>query len=132
MSQALKALILETDGRIAAVLESDQDITPELMAATPYAGLNIRAIEHLAEYSEGRNVAEYTEDGTLRPLIDRIQDGLCPVPEGYELVEGELVPVNPTPEETPEHLQKRLDAEWAKVAMLEQQVTALQKELLGL
>lgn len=120
-----RAVISGSDGRIVAVLSSDQPITVELLNQTPFAGMEYMEItKEGTEYQAGTKLAEYTEDGKLRPLLDRVVEGLCDPPPGYELVDGELVEVNPKPEEMTEHLQDTID-------QLRAQVAALQKAALG-
>lgn len=47
------------------------DFSTDLMIVLPYGK---------QDYAAGHYLSEYNEDGTLRPLIDRINDGLTPVP----------------------------------------------------
>ncbi len=104
-----RALIIDADTLIRAVLESDKPVTPELLATTDYAGMEIRAIDHVAEYTSGHKLAEYTKDGKLRPILERVLEGLCPVPDGYELVDGELVEKSAPPEKASPTIKQRLD-----------------------
>lgn len=84
------------DGRITARLESDVPITADLLNGGRLAGHGIQEISAESQYEEGYQVAEYTPDGTLRPLLERINDGLAVVPDGYSLVNGQLVANQPT------------------------------------
>lgn len=119
-----RAIVLDTDGTILSVLDSEKKITPELLTKTPYSGKDIRAIE-TGEYASGHKLAEYTPDGKLRPILDRVKEGLCEPPLGYQLLDGELVPSNPTPKETPKYLQDTIDN-------LRKQIADLQKAALDL
>lgn len=127
-----RALIIDADTMIRAVLDSDKPVTPELLAATDYAGMEIRSIDHVAEYTSGHKLAEYTEDGKLRPILERVLEGLCPVPDGYELVDGELVEKSAPPEQASPTIKQRLDeleSVKAQLATAEHDKTTMQAKI---
>lgn len=127
-----RALIIDANALIRAVLDSDKPVTPELLAATDYAGMEIRAIDGAAEYASGHKLAEYTPDGKLRPILDRVKEGLCPAPEGYELVNGELIEKSAPPEQAPPTIKQRLDeleSVKAQLASAEHDKTTMQAKI---
>lgn len=99
-----------SDGIITGVYSSVTPLTPEILAKiSNKAGHDIVVVGATTEYQEGRKFAEYTQDGILRPLIDRINEGLTEVPHDMELIDGALVPKTVTPEEAPVTLQQKLN-----------------------
>lgn len=87
------------DGFVTGVHESGTPFTSQTFANSPeYAGQEVRQLEEKFEYETGQPLASYNEDGTLRPLIDRINEGLAEVPDGHAIIDGELVAEEHTPE----------------------------------
>ncbi len=87
------------DGKITAKHESGSPITDTTFDANPeFAGQEVIETTEASEYASGFLLAEFTADGVLRPLIDRINDGLATVPDGMKLIDGQLVADEVPPE----------------------------------
>lgn len=98
------------DGLITARHESRTPITGETFTeSTRFAGQEVLPVGPETEYAGGYRVAEYDAAGLLRPLVDRIRDGLREVPAGFELIDGSLVPVAVPEAEVPPTLAQRLE-----------------------
>ena len=105
------AITIDADGMITDKHSSMTPITVEtFINSSDYSGQEVREVSQESEYYRGFHLAEFDDDGMLRPLIDRVNDGLTPIPEGYELIDGELVAANLPVEETPMTLLNRLEA----------------------
>lgn len=79
------------DNAITGVHESIVPITETTFAKSPFTSDHtVIPLTDPAEYQSGQDIRSYT-DGVLRPLIDRINDGLSDIPNGYELIDGELI-----------------------------------------
>ena len=87
---------LTVDGNlITGVHESLEEITQGHFAANPeLASHLIIPLDNPGEYSAGFDIRCFNEDGTLKPLVWRIENGYTEIPHGYELVDGELVASN--------------------------------------
>lgn len=77
------------------------------------------------EYAQGHHLDEYA-DGILRPLVDRITDGLAQVPDGFELIDGELIKRDIPVEDAPPKLMDMLTAANAEITALKSKLTALE------
>lgn len=77
------------------------------------------------EYTQGHSMDEYA-DGILRPIVDRIADGLAAVPDGFELIDGELIKRDVPVEDAPPKLVDMLTAANAEIAALKLKLTALE------
>lgn len=107
------------DNIITGVFDSDKPITEDVLSGNPaFSGHEIIQIKDKSEYQTGQSILAYTPNGTLRPLIDRVQDGLAEVPSGYELIDGELVAIQVTEVDAPVSLMERLIAAEAKTRLL--------------
>ena len=112
------------DGIITGVHESESLITDKTFENNPnLVGQEVMSFKD-AEYSEGHKLAEYT-DGILRPLLDRINEGLTDIPEGFELIDGELANLDVPIEDAPPKILDILSASDAKIAALEAELAAL-------
>lgn len=106
------AITIDHDGRITGRHESVVELTADVFADGIFAGQEVRAVAQGTEYRAGYLLAEYDADGALRPLIDRINDGLTAVPDAWELIDGELVLTEvPEAEAPPRLLERVLGAE---------------------
>lgn len=131
-----KAVTIDAQGMITGVHESLSPIGVEAFLQSPiFAGCAVITIDENTEYSSGHKMAEYTAAGALKPLIDRITEGLVPVPEGYELVNGALVAVNVPATQAPASLQEtlaqaqtRADAQQALIEAQAAKLTALTEQ----
>lgn len=114
------------DGVITGVHESAQEIAPDIFADNAEFGGDavVQLGQEKKEYAAGYKLAEYDEDGKLRPILDRINDGLTPVPEGYELVDGELVEITAPAEEAPLSIAEKIE----EVEALKAQLNTVQHE----
>lgn len=127
------AITIDHSGRITARHESISVISEETFSNSPtFAGQEVRPISETSEYAAGFLLAEFDAQGNLRPLIDRITEGLAEVPPDMELINGELVPKDVTPEEAPTTMrqllintQQELQAAQATLHTQEAQINAL-------
>jgi hypothetical protein len=110
---------------ITGVHESEMPITDKTFAKNPeLTGQEVLPFTS-GEYREGHALAEYT-DGKLRPLVDRISEGLANIPEGFELIDGELVKTDVPVEEAPPKLIDRIRALETELAALKPKVAILE------
>lgn len=86
------------DGLITDLHRCSMPFTLDNLDADTYGGQDFVILPDPGEITAGQPVAAYNTDWTLRPLIDRINEGLAAVPEGYKLVDGQLIAEVPTPE----------------------------------
>jgi hypothetical protein len=113
------------DGIITGVHESEMPITGKTFDKNPeLTGQEVLPFTS-GEYREGHSLAEYT-DGKLRPLLDRISEGLANIPEGFELIDGELVKTDVPVEEAPPKLIDRIRALETELAALKPKVAILE------
>ena len=112
-------------GIITGVHESEKPIADKTFALNPkLAGQEVIPLKDTAEYQSGRRLTEYN-DGILRPLLDRIAEGLADIPEGFELIDDELVKRDVPIEEAPPKLLDLLSAAAGKIAALEGELALL-------
>ncbi len=91
-------------GRITGVHESSFPITSGTFAESPLlAGQEVIPVDDVQRIriEEGRYIDEYTEDWILKPLQQRVDEGIIVVPEGY-VIDGEEIRAMT--------LQERIDA----------------------
>lgn len=134
------AITIDADGRITGRHESTMALTAEIFAGGAFDGQEVRAVDAATEYAEGQPLAAYDPAGMLRPIIDRIKEGLTEVPQGFELVGDELVELSAPATEAPptlaqlveklmaanEDMRARLDAAFAPMANLLEQYKTIQ------
>lgn len=104
------AITIDNSGRITGRHESAVELNAEIFAHGAYAGQEVRPVTQAQEYRAGFLMAEYDDGGKLRPLVDRILEGLTEVPDGYELIDGELVQTQGPEAEAPPTLLARVEA----------------------
>lgn len=93
------------DNIITGVHESEMPITETTFVKnSDLSAHDVMLVKNVAEYQRGYKLNEYT-DGILRPIVDRINEGLVDIPDGYELIDNELVKRNVPVEEAPQSLQ---------------------------
>lgn len=110
-------VITVKDGLVTGRHESTTAITADTFATSDiFAGNIVQEIEPDSEYRAGFQLAEFDAQGKLRPLIDRINEGLAEVPAGFELIDGELVETLVTETEAPPTLMARVVAAENKAA----------------
>lgn len=80
------------------------------------------------EYVSGHDIREY-ENGKLRPLVDRILDGLASVPNGYEVIDGQLVKIDAPIEEQPQSIRQRIEGADARIAALEDEIAKMRSSV---
>lgn len=80
------------------------------------------------EYVSGHDIREY-ENGKLRPLVDRILDGLASVPNGYEVIDGQLVKIDAPIEEQPQSIRQRIEDADARIAALEAEIASMRSSV---
>jgi hypothetical protein len=121
------ALTINADQIITGVHESASPIAETTFAENPeLAEDTVLPIDEPNEYQAGQPMAAYT-DGVLRPLIDRINEGLASVPEGVELIDGELVKTDVPVEEAPPKLIDRIRALETELAALKPKIQEARK-----
>ncbi len=81
-------VITVKDGIITGQHESLQPITKETFINTVYEGHEIINVQENVNVQYGISVASYTSDWKLKPLSQRVEEGLVEVPEG-KIVDGE-------------------------------------------
>lgn len=110
------AITIDNNGRITGRHESTMALTAEVFAGGAFDGQEVRAVTADKAYRAGYLMAEYDAEGALRPLIDRIKEGLAEVPQGFELVGDELVETMVPEAEAPPTLMARVEAAESKAA----------------
>lgn len=102
-------VITVKDGLITGRHENTNPITSETFPeGSAFRENQIINIEPESGYEAGFFLGEYDASGALRPLIERIQEGLRMVPPGYELIDGELVEVSAPVEDAPPSILNRI------------------------
>lgn len=102
--------------------ESALPFTVETFSNNPdYVGHELIGVSEDTEFSGGFYLDEYDKNGKLLPLIDRIMMGRQAIPEGYEIVEGELVLASMPTEEAPASFRDELNLLKQKTKELEAQ-----------
>lgn len=104
------AITIDGDGRITGRHESVVELTAAIFAGGAFDGQELMPVTQAQEYRAGHLLAEFDADGKLRPLIDRILEGLTEVPEGYEVIDGDLVQTQVPETEAPPTLLARVEA----------------------
>jgi len=101
---------LTMDGNIiTGVHESLDMIAQGHFAANPdLASHQIIPLDDPAEYSIGMDIRCFNEDGILKPIVWLIDNGYMDIPNGYEIVEGELVESNVPESKAPVTLVERV------------------------
>lgn len=121
------------NGRITGRHESTGPITGETFAVNgPFHGHEVREIAPEAAYESGFLLTEYDQLGQLRPLLDRIHEGLREVPEGFEVLEGKLVAVEAPAKEAPETVRVLIDRIMAENVDLKAKLEAALMPMAGL
>ncbi len=83
------------------------------------------------EYAQGHHLDEYA-DGILRPIVDRIADGLAAVPDGFELIDGELIKRDISVEDAPPKLLDMLTEANEEITALKLKLTELEPTISAL
>lgn len=91
----LKYAITVDGTMITGVHESLDEFSDNTFAASPeLAGQQVIPALPTAEYQINTDIRAYDEGGKIIDLIDAIGQGYIPMPEGYEIVDGELIAVD--------------------------------------
>lgn len=97
------ALTVNSYGIITGVHESEKPIAPTQFAKNPrLCADGVLLIPEGGEYRTGLHILCYNEDGTQRPDVWCIENGYMEMPDGYEIVDGELVKTNPPASDAPQ------------------------------
>ena len=80
------------------------------------------------EYKAGHDLREYM-DGKLRPLVDRISDGLASIPNGHEMIDGQLVNLAAPIENQPQSIRQRIEDAYARIAALEDEIAIMRSSI---
>lgn len=124
-------VITVKDGVITGRHHSTMPITADTFATSSvFAGHTVQGIDPRTEYTAGFMLAEYTAEGALRPLVDRINDGLAKVPDGFELIDGELVQTQVPEAEAPPTLMARVVAAEERAQAAEARAKQAEEEAL--
>ena len=110
---------------ITGVHESVAPILTDTFAANPELADDTVVPFESGEYAQGYHLDEYA-DGVLRPLVDRIADGLAAVPDGFELIDGELIKRDVPVEDAPPKLLDMLTAANAEITALKLKLAELE------
>lgn len=104
------AITITDGGLITGRHESGTPISAEVFAHNPsYAGQRVREIAADDAFTAGHWLGEYDDNNRLKPLVERINDGYAQVPNGFELIDGELVAANMPETEAPPSLIERIE-----------------------
>lgn len=108
------ALTVNGDRIITGVHESLSVISTNMFISNPnYADDEVIVIDSPAEFESDMDIRCYNEDGTLKPLLWRIENGYTPLPFDKEIINGELVDKEVPAEEQPKSLMEYLDEQFA-------------------
>ena len=108
------ALTVNGDLIITGVHESLSVISTNMFISNPnYADDEVIVIDSPAEFESDMDIRCYNEDGTLKPLLWRIENGYTPLPFDKEIINGELVDKEVPAEEQPKSLMEYLDEQFA-------------------
>lgn len=103
------AITINDAGMITGRHESMEPITPKIFKGhAVFGGDRVLDVDAGSAYKEGVNIACYDEEGRMRPAAWCIQQGYMEMPEGYELIDGELIKADLPVEELPESIGSRL------------------------
>ena len=80
------------------------------------------------EYKAGHDLREYM-NGKLRPLADRISDGLTSIPGGYEVIDEQLVKIDAPIEDQPQSIRQRIEDADARIATLEDEIARMRSSV---
>lgn len=110
------ALTINPEHVITGVHESTSQITQNMFVSNPdYANDTVVVIESPAEYESNADIRNYNEDGTLKPILWRIENGLTPIPPDKDFINGVLVDKEISAEQTPQTIQEYLDSQFASI-----------------
>ena len=92
VSELYYAITINNDGVITGRHESKEPINSLQFYETPWLhGDVVKGIAADAEYVEGMNVGQYDELGRYRGDVWSIENEFMSLPDGYEIVNGELI-----------------------------------------
>ena len=110
------ALTVNKDHMITAVHESLAVISTNMFTSNPcFEDDEVIVVDSPAEFESGVDIRCYNEDGSLKPLLWRIENGYTPIPFDKEIINGELVDKEVPVEEQPQTLKEYLDEQFASV-----------------
>lgn len=121
------ALTLRGD-LITGVHSSAIPFAPDQFERNPKLANDVVVPFESGEYKTGRDIREY-ENGNLRPLVDRILDGLASVPNGYEVIDGQLVKIDAPIEKQPQSIRQRIEDADARIAALEAEIASMRSSV---
>ena len=110
------ALTVNKDHMITGVHESLSVISTKTFASNSYIKDDeVIVVDSPAEFESDVDIRCYSEDGSLKPLLWRIENGYAPLPFDKEIINGELVDKEVPAEEQPKSLKEYLDEQFACV-----------------
>lgn len=87
---------------ITGVHESLSEFTADTFALNPeLAGHEVIPIGEGTQHQSGIDIRAYSEDGVIEDLVWAIEQGYVPMPDGYDIIDGELVELDLPAEEAP-------------------------------
>lgn len=113
---------------ITGVHSSTEPFTPDQFERNPKLANDVVVPFESGEYKTGRGIREY-ENGNLRPLVDRILDGLASIPNGYEMIDGQLVKIDAPIEAQPQSIRQRIEDADARIAALEAEIASMRSSV---
>lgn len=85
------AITINMNGIITGKHQSTEPISSMQFYDNPWLhGDIVKGVSSSSHYTEGTHINCYTEDGAYRGLVWAINNGYEKLPEGYEIVDGEI------------------------------------------
>ena len=113
---------------ITGVHSGTRPFVPDQFERNPKLSNDVVIPFESGEYKTGRDIREYV-GGKLRPLADRILNGLASVPSGYEMIDGQLVKIDAPIEEQPQSIRQRIEDADARIAALEDEIARMRSSV---
>ena len=113
---------------ITGVHSSTMPFTPDQFERNPKLANDIVVPFESGEYRAGHDLREYM-NGKLRPLADRISDGLTSIPSGYEVIDGQLVKIDAPIEDQPQSIHQRIEDADARISALEDEIARMRSSV---
>lgn len=97
--------------------------TSKTFAKNPRLAMDeVLPVQSPAEYERGTDIREYENDGRLKPLVWRIQNGYAKLPPNTEIINDELVNMNVPESEAPVLVKETLQGLRAEIKALSDQL----------
>ena len=113
---------------ITGVHEKEGAFTEKTFLRNPWlTDSTVVPIKEPAEYEAGVDIRCYYKNGKMRPLLWCIEQGYAKVPDGYDLIEKELIKLDAPVSEAPPTIRQRMDAQENQIAQLLEQLNEITK-----